>query len=81
MMSCHPGSKQIFEDIKTVPAALRKGSGTDPVVVQDISFRIDNVANQGVGDAGDYLLKSADQTDVKHGLTAVAKLSYNTLFL
>jgi hypothetical protein len=47
-------------------------SGLDPYVMQDVSFRIDPVVNDGDGDVGDYVLKSIDHTSVKDCLSAVA---------
>ncbi|KAH7118725.1 hypothetical protein B0J11DRAFT_582534 [Dendryphion nanum] len=45
--------------------ARGKGDGTYKYVAQDVRFRIDTVANEGLGDSGDYLLKDIRQENVK----------------
>jgi hypothetical protein len=72
---------ETFVDIPTVPATKLGTSGMASYVVQDVSFRIDPVANEGRGDGEDYLFSGINQKDAKAGLSAVAALSHSILFI
>lgn len=72
---------ETYVDIPTVLATELGGSGLASHVMQDVSFRIDPVANNGEGDGEDYLLDGINQKDVKAGLSAVAALSHSIMFM
>jgi hypothetical protein len=72
---------ETFVDIPTVPATKLGTSGMASYVVQDVSFCIDPVANEGHGDGEDYLFSGINQKDAKAGLSAVAALSHSILFI
>lgn len=57
IMSSMASTEAQAVDLKVRPAK----AGAYKYVMQDVSFRIDSVANGGLGDTNDYLLRGADQ--------------------
>ncbi len=63
VMSTEPGQEDCWTEIVSRPQLARNATGTSAYALQDVSFCIDTVANNGRGDTGDYLLPSTVDAD------------------
>ncbi|KAF2839889.1 hypothetical protein M501DRAFT_1015973 [Patellaria atrata CBS 101060] len=94
LMSTQATQGIAFEDLATLPAISSSAVGKAMYAIQDVSFRVDVVANGGQGDTGDYLLQGLSQeqgksdadafkalTEKQRTIVASQKLVYEMFFL
>lgn len=63
VMSTSPGREAIWADIVSRPQLARNPKGTSKYLLQDLTFRIDPVSNNGKGDTDDCLLTNAEDQE------------------